>query len=368
MPNNSIGPASLGLPSHKEYLNYPSLILREVKSCKMLSDGAKHCWELLFDLSKFDQKRFIEISIKRIRHILAESKSYRTIQRYLAQLAKYGFITIKKNFDSYGRIENTYTIKIPELINTKIENRADKIFIKSTKLPSKPLNPRYDKFVQGNKELNIKDNNNCCFSDLEEKEEEYFEEEGAVSGDLPTEIKSDVAVLEYYPAKLQPSTPTKAVLRHALKHAVKFEATVNEKLTQAQESVVKQVISFWTALRYVSAPKECFDWIQAVLLNPQALSRCGNSFLKKMNVIFKMIREKRFSKPFAQRYREKTDYQKEQKPVKPKVQSCTELASMMSAISSSTSPDSRKTHQEQEKASRIDAFKTQIALVQAKIN
>src|ERR1700677_1819799 len=183
----------------KEYLNYPSLILREVKSCKMLSDGAKHCWELLFDLSKVDQQRFDEISIKRIRHILAESKSYRTIQRYLAQLAKYGFIAIKKNFDNYGRIENTYTIKIPEFINTKLENSNDKVFIKSANPLSKPLNPRYDKFVQGNKELNIKDNNNCGLSNLEEKEEMCFEEERTSINNLPAEIKSDVEVLEYYP-------------------------------------------------------------------------------------------------------------------------------------------------------------------------
>ena len=181
----------------KEYLNYPSLILREVKRCKLLSANTKHCWELLYHTSKFDTKRFIDNSIKKIKSILSDFKSYRTIQRYLAQLAEHDFITIRKNFDSYGRIENTYSVKVPTSITNKLSESTTKVFIKSNNPVSNPVNPRYDSFVQGNKELNII-NNNCYPLEKDEKESHH---EKLSTSDIEPEISPDAEVLEYFPAK-----------------------------------------------------------------------------------------------------------------------------------------------------------------------
>src|ERR1700677_2004073 len=67
-----------------------------------------------------------------------------------------------------------------------------------------------------------KDNNinNCYSSSLEKKELGFeFEREIPAIVDIPAKVQLDTEVLEYYPAKQKAATPTKAVLRHALKHA-----------------------------------------------------------------------------------------------------------------------------------------------------
>lgn len=116
LPENSLQHTHL-----REYHNYPSLILPKAKSCKMLIDCAKHYWKLLYNLSKFDRKRFIDISIENIKSILSESKNDRMIQGYLSQLAEYDFITINKNCASYVRIEDAYSIKAPGFNLTQLE-------------------------------------------------------------------------------------------------------------------------------------------------------------------------------------------------------------------------------------------------------
>ncbi len=84
---------------------------------------------------------------------------------------------------------------------------------------------------------------------------------------------------------------------------MQFEAHINKQLTHAQEAVIQTIIAFWKSARYVSSVQDCYDWIKSLLLNPNALSQCGNRFLQRINVINKLIREKRFSKPFVERYR-----------------------------------------------------------------
>ena len=88
----------------------------------------------------------------------------------------------------------------------------------------------------------------------------------------------------------------------------------NLQLTQNQENVIKQIVSFWKNARYVSSASDCHDWIKAILLNPNALSACGNIFLKRINVVIKLIREQRFSKPFIQRYQDYAQYKANKAP------------------------------------------------------
>lgn len=352
MPSRSMGSIALDSPTLKEYCKFPSLLLRELKGYAKLSSGAKDVWEILYDLAKFDTHCEVEVSIEKLREI-RNCKSRRTIELNLKNLESHHFIKKIKSYSKIGsQLINTYRVLIPIEIAERLTNSHKKVSIKpknpivtsttqakeleqdhsntiesiesewittsfeGCELPSTrenisfstaPPENNYGPFNDYLEEINI---NNCCFSNdevLEESKQEIVEPCISKTEETHSEV------LVYYPSKEKPASLGKAVLRHMLTAPIQFEAHINQQLTQAQEAVIEAIISFWKAARYVSSVRDCYDWIKSLLLNPKALSQCGNRFLQRINVINKLIREKRFSKPFVERYRSNTAYKTEQK-------------------------------------------------------
>lgn len=128
----------------------------------------------------------------------------------------------------------------------------------------------------------------------------------------PLETNKPDEIVKYYPEMKQPQSLKEVVLRHVLTQPVAFELAINSSLSKAQEFVVKEVVNFWTARRYVSAPKVTFAWIKHMILSSDCVSRGGQDFLYKINCIIKLIRERRFSKPFEKRYEDLAAYKEDQ--------------------------------------------------------
>ena len=342
MSSRSMGSIALDSPTLREYCKFPSLLLRELKGYAKLSSGAKDIWEILYDLAKFDAQCEVEVSIEKLREI-RNCKSRRTIELNLKNLESHHFIKKIKSYSKIGsQLINTYQVLIPLEIAERINNSHQKVSIK----PKNPItalsfvDQRLDQ-AYFNPSQNI--NNDCLHTSFEDIElpsshenmgdsvtppenncgpfNDYFEDINinncySSSNEFLEETKKEVVesciseteesnteVLEYYPAKDKPVSLGKAVLRHMLAAPIQFEAYISEQLTHAQEAVVQSIIAFWKSARYVSSVQDCYDWIKSLLLNPNALSQCGNRFLQRINVINKLIREKRFSKPFVERYR-----------------------------------------------------------------
>ena len=331
MSSRSMGSIALDSPTLKEYCKFPSLLLRELKGYAKLSSGAKDIWEILYDLAKFDAQCEVEVSIEKLREI-RNCKSRRTIELNLKNLESHHFIKKIKSYSKIGsQLINTYQVLIPVEIAERINNSHQKVSIK----PKNPIaTPTQTNKVFENDFMNTDFNdldlpsiqedmdvsatppeNNCgpfndyfedininnCYSSsndfLKEPEKEIVE------SCIFEDEESNTEVLAYYPAKEKQASLGKAVLRHMLTAPIQFEAHINAQLTHAQEAVIQAIIAFWKAARYVSSVTDCYDWIKSLLLNPNALSQCGNRFLQRINVINKLIREKRFSKPFVERYR-----------------------------------------------------------------
>ena len=327
----------------KEYCNIPSLIFREMLSKSKIPSGAQKIWLLLFDLAKFDRKFEINITIKRLQQLLGY-KSKRTVEMALKALEDFGLISRKANKDRIGkRLENTYILILDKLKGLlEISNR--KMSVK----PKNPINTikndvDFDYSVDENytheegclaesqhdsKPENIGDPdthpakkfgaynyteysniNNCC-NDYSSGNKEIVDNFVLPSG-------KNEKLECYFPAKQKPKSKAAATLRHMINQPVIFEKEVYDDLTSNQENVVNQIIGYLQAVKHispaVSAAKEEFEWIKATLLRLETFSNCGKSFLHRINVVIKLIREGRFSKPFAERYKSREEFYAQQK-------------------------------------------------------
>lgn len=328
-------------PYSKEFLMYPSKVLAEIKSSE-LSHGAKHCWELLLERSKFNAMDGIKISISHLRALLKrrdKAPCRRTIQRYIKELSNLGFLRIEANYNQFGRIENTYSVQLPKTIIKNIKEKGKSINLLSSKFMDSSqdhkLNKaknnavsskcnkapsveksRCDKIVtvkDKKKDLKINNNyskarelkkDNCC--SLKENKEKL-----QTLIDISTQNK-----IIYYPAKEKLKTKASAVLRHCLNAPQKFEKQIGVELSQSQETVIEQVATFFSSSPSLSSIKELMQWIKITLLNPNAFSNCGKIFLHKLNAIIKKLRNGCFTKPFTLRYKNVHSNLQEEKPTK----------------------------------------------------
>ena len=286
----------------KEFLKYPSLILREVKGCSLLSLGAKHCWELLFDLSKFDkQSRKIEISNGKLRSMLCKAK--RTIQRYTKELANNGFITIKENYDKHGRLENTYIVLVPNFI---LENIA-----KKPRKPKKQYYAKSNKPLASNSEMKINSSIDNYSNDYE-IDLEYFDsykKEQALSnieanrlsklenshGDKNVTAK-DIGIR----LSINNNSNTKNIGNN--NNTVSFKAlnkensvsSLNEKRIRYIKGMIKKVEEAGVK---ISNPQELFD--QICFQISSAFYYVGKSFKHQVNIISKLLRQGRWRTPIG---------------------------------------------------------------------
>lgn len=308
----------------KEYCNIPSLILREqlcrcvARSKVRLSAGARNLWLLLFDLAKFDKQAEVGISIDKLQDLLGY-RSRRSIEMNLKQLIDNKFIIRLNHYSNIGKqMINTYKVLLPKKLLTILENSNKKVSIKP-KSPKESIVPEIEKVgidyaiqINESPEVELSDDSslnpdnsiipapspakNCGPFNYPRN----MDINNCYTSNLDNVDKENLHV--FYPAKEKPISMGRVVLRHCLDKVTIFEKKLGQFLTEKQEALVSKIIAFWTRSRYISAPKEAFEWITNALLNPKEYSQCGKDFLKKINTIFKAIREKRFTKPFTLRY------------------------------------------------------------------
>ena len=335
----------------KEYCNMPSRVIRGIKSCNLPSK-AREIWEIVYDSGKYDLNREVYgLTIDKIQQIIG-AKSRRTPEMHLATLVKLGYLEITPNYSESGRrLPNTYKPLIPQELLQKMADSTVKLSV----IPRNPIIPRNveTEITPSLESYNFDSYHNSTYDDLGYPVEPDVSEHISRPSDISNECSSEVAnepneaseavmptpakncgtynyheevnininncyslsakenekeVVKIFPSIKQPQNINKACIKHMIKSEYLVEPKISDILTETQKRVIDEIISFWKFHRYVSSIKDCRDWIISTLLNPKALSGCGKSFLKKVNTIIKLIREKRFSKPFTIRYNEKEQY------------------------------------------------------------
>lgn len=365
----------------REYFQISSIVFREVKGYS-IPKTASDLWVILYDLAKFDSNREVKISIDKLCDIVARGRS--TVESHLRSLEKKSFIKRLPNFTKIGsRLINTYKVLIPVAILEKLKTSEKKVsitpdhpIIKNLPMEHDILNSISATYVfEDNSELLISPVNsmnistppseNCGTFNKSPKEiyinNCYNDNKGSVDNSIGNSLISEDAEIvnneffeTYYPAKEKPASLKEAKLRHCLKKKTVFEKTIGNHLTDKQKAVINQIIAFWKTMKYVSSPTDCFDWVRAAVLRPSSLSRCGNSFLAKINVIIKMIRARQFSKPFVERYKSRDEYRAEKS--KKKLKPLTEQAT------------TRLSAKEQEKLEKIEQLKALINVEEVRLN
>jgi hypothetical protein len=142
------------LNKNKEYVLFSSALLKEMFADTNLNAQQLKCWQLLYDLAKFNKNLEVKISYYQICKMLNRSK--RTVIRYLSHLTLIGYINTIHNIDykNNTHFPNTFEVRVPFYIFDKLKNLKNR----NNKLKVQ-IDDNQAKLSSG-ENINIKINNN----------------------------------------------------------------------------------------------------------------------------------------------------------------------------------------------------------------
>ncbi len=259
-----------------------------------------------------------EVRVTHLTEILPEGRD--AIYSTMKKLIQYGFLERKQERYANGRVGPViYYVHERSLFEEG-----------SIPLPGKPFAVKSPLTkTNSNKAVNncsdVKNESEDLFEvapaelEAEEREEVVSEiqsevlaepEEGgavALKADEPSEPESRIEPVEPEAAVEGPkavdcvplfpchdAVPKQAsLLKHCLTVERKVEVALGKKLTEAQQSVVKDVANYFSVPH---GERELADWISEALMSPRSFSRC-KTFVHKLNAIISKIRAKEFTRP-----------------------------------------------------------------------
>jgi len=113
------------LSNKKEYLVMASCLKKAIAE-STINAQAKQLWELLWNKAKFSNQFLAQVSISEMSQWIPRSR--RSIQRYIKELEKAGYLKIKANYaNDKGRSASTYFVTAPQSIVAQCEKVKDRI-------------------------------------------------------------------------------------------------------------------------------------------------------------------------------------------------------------------------------------------------